>query len=460
GIPVRARTILSMLSLPKSIQFATTKLGGSDCIKLDLTNENKTSMTIKSIDFENADGTRSFTVSNAADITTIDGKKAVSAQICFSPTSAAYSYTDRLRVFYTLDKSDNLYSANAAVIGLLPADEQPNYPDTGKPFIGDCLQIREHPTEVVMGGQILDEIRITNVTSSDLTVSATVSGTDANRFTLSKPEFTVPANSTVLFPYAFDGSDLGTFTFNSPAMGFSGNIDCKISGSSQCSSASFHLFGTVLFPPEKQTWKYEIVLPLFPPTETKILLGSNVPMDHEYIVTLYNNLGTKVKIVDYKMSKGEHYEITGGIAKGTIIKPQEQFKISLWGYQGGDPSITDDLLISTENALKTQRFSFVDPNAAAAVSASSDGKPTLLITPNPMQSQVEFTLRNAQAADLIIINELGQEIYHLHSITSQWSWNGKTDAGSEASAGSYVVAIKGSDETGKPFSQTVMLIKQ
>lgn len=460
GIPVRGRTILTPLSLPKSIQFATTKIGGSDCISLDLRNENKGNLTIKSIDFENIDGSRSFTVANAKDIDGIDGGKTVTAQLCFSPTIAAYSFADRLRVFYTIGKESKLYSAATAVVGLIPADEQPNYPDTGKPFVdNNCLQVREHPSQIFLGGQILDEIRITNISSSDLSVSATVNGPDANRFTLPTPDFTIPAKSTVTMPYVFDASDLGGFVFNSPGIGIGGRIECKISGSPDCSSATFNIFSTILFPPEKLTWQYEIVLPLFPPDKTVIALGSDVPLDHEYIVRLYNNLSTNIRIVDYKMEKGDHYQIQGGGKRGTVLTPNEQFGISLWGNQGGDPSITDDLLVFTENALTTQRFSFADPKVIAAVPSAPEDKPALIVSPNPMRSQAKFIMNNIQMADITIVNELGQEIYHSHSTSGEWSWNGRSDAGDDVAAGSYIVAVKGNDTTGKAFAETIMLIK-
>jgi hypothetical protein len=128
---------------------------------------------------------------------------------------------------------------------------------------------------------------------------------------------------------------------------------------------------------------------------------------------------------------------------------------------GANESIDLQLHINTNGLLKGNYTETVNINAGiaglypiniglqvydpSAVSENPSRSNTITVSPNPFISKVvfEFSTQNNSAAELVIVNSKGQQVYtkNLSSIAESFEWNGKSNSGKVCSSGVYQYTI-------------------
>jgi hypothetical protein len=175
---------------------------------------------------------------------------------------------------------------------------------------------------------------------------------------------------------------------------------------------------------------------------------------HRFVFT--NNLPNKVRVLSVYLEKGYPFYISRMVPDSLPAVLEAGQKIMVMVYVGSDSGKTtsDDLIIITENAATTSRFTIA--LAGSSVSTLPAEKLDLKLIPNPTTDYLDITVVGATNGTAEIYDLLGNLLYRSEVANFIVRWNGKNISGEHVSPGTYYVRFVGSN-TSRAITKKFMM---
>ena len=255
----------------------------------------------------------------------------------------------------------------------------------------------------------------------------------------------------ITFPYSMGALEVKNFTItysprsNVPVVNYRsvGMLSLQASHNNEIAFPKFTLAG-VAIPPTADS------------TSTALAAGSTdiLAMISDNSVTTqtfhFKNTGTtnlKITAVDLKNKKS--FAITDIQPSNTLpftLTPGQSMSVTVAMTTVTNGVYYDEVIITAENAIISMDFPLqgLRKNGLAGVNNTSTASQSILLYPNPSQGTITVSIPGIHNAKIQVLDLLGRVI--TSAVASQrWTWN------STEPAGTYILHLAGSDDTGKTF---------
>jgi len=327
------------------------------------------------------------------------------------------------------------------------------------PFSGgkNCLETApgdDNFDPILDGGSAEHTLTLINSSNFAITIDKTaLSGPDAGDFVLtSSLPLTVPAHT-------MNGELKYTFTPSSKTDFFeSALLTLELSGDSlDCTSVDAMLngmhFGSGDPLDSNGTRGHNpcdtMVFPLFPNNErTLSILGLGNTFFATATFNFVNNLATDVTIKGVHFTDGTYFSVVSTTPSPlpTVLKPQENFSVTI-GYMANDFDIhLDELVIDAEHTLQATKFKIQGLKPAAAGVGNGVTTNAANFFPDPVNTFLAADLTGKHHVKLQVIDLLGKTVHGIpESSTGKWDFSG-------VPAGTYIVRMTGVKDNGEAFT--------
>ena len=426
---------------PHEYGFGTVEFGTSACKDFVVTNKSKNAVILRN--WSKCDNT-DFTVTPGFTVAdTLAAGASMTFTVCYKPHEAGISGTCSLVISYL--QPDPLSDGSITISMGGNSGTDTTHHNT------ICLKTEQgqnYHDAIVVGGTADHTLYLINSGATAITVnSATISGTDAGVFSISSTlPIVVPANSSnTTLTYTFAPTTNTKIEFTAAVtLGLSGdNLSCK--------SVDGHLIGYIVHNSNNVD---TVVRPLFPTEKRTLAVEGSANKAASVNFYFTNNLQVDCTVNKIYMADGTYFTISSTNPTPTpfVLHPGANLTVVVT-YTATDNLVHhDQLMVDANHNLQAQAFDMQGLNLAASVPNALPMGVAINVSPNPASSYVKVDMAGINAANIQVIDLLGNIISTAKANTS-WKWDATNFV-----SGSYIVRIAGTSTTGEQFVASKRII--